>query len=571
MFWICCQVPQFYKNWQRGSAEALSVLFLLEWLGGDTLNLAGCILTNQLPTQTYTAMLFVSMDVVMVTQYVYLTYWAPKRKKDAPVSEDSALLDSAHSDLTAPATDFSPLAGRGNGTPERPRRIEGRAAPPALPAIPGGVEGGSAGSGASATGMPISASGSNGSRGTRSSGSGSGHASESGGRSLEYEAPVGAARSATHSSNRSGGSSTGGGGGVSAGLTASIAALGLVSILAVGVVAPLPTLTRPGTGPIPSVVDSVYPGAWAHAGPLLDTPMAAVSALGDAVGWSSLYTAPAHSAAVHAGIISSRALQGVNASALAAVPVGPATVGGRRLDLAPCKSNKTMAPAAKTTGIVLGYISSLLYLNSRLPQIIKNFRRKSVAGLSWLMFFCAFMGNLTTVTAIFMRATTKADYESEAPFLPGNAGTLVFDLTIVIQYALYTRRAQARRKRRAAWKAALGEDAPASDEEGFSSEEDSDGGEGGERRPPRQGQPGHGGAAVRSRDEENLSLLLQNTPRLPSNAPRGVHDIVEDVDAQYLHAPLPTPPMPPRGGDSRSIREAARDWLAAVTQRRGSQ
>ena len=266
------------------------------------------------------------------------------------------------------------------------------------------------------------------------------------------------------------------------------------------------------------------------------------------------------------GILHPRALVGVNASALATVPVSGVGAGGRRLDLAPCKSNRTMGPAAKTTGIVLGYVSSVLYLNSRLPQIIKNFRRKSVAGLSWLMFFCAFMGNLTTVTAIFMRATSKADYESEAPFLPGNAGTLLFDLTIVIQYALYTRRAAARRKRRAAWKAALGDNAPSSDEEGFSSDEGESGEEGGvERRPPR-----HHTGTQRSRDEENLSLLLQNTPRLPANAPRGVHDIVEDVDAQYLHAPLPTPPMPPRGGDSRSIREAARDWLDAVTQRRGS-
>jgi len=552
------------------------VLFLLEWLGGDTLNLAGCILTNQLPTQTYTAMLFVSMDVVMVTQYAYLTYWTPKKKKNKAASEDSALLADAHNDLTAPATDFSPLAGRGNGTPERPKRLEQSPAVLAFPAVPeGGAASARSGSGsrgssgASNSGMPIR--GSHASSGSSRAGHSSGAGSLSGGRSLEYEAPE-AARSATNGSARSAASSGSRGGGVSAGVTASIAAVGMLAIVAVGMVAPLPTLTKPGSGPIPSVIDSVYPGAWAHAGPMLEAPMAAVSALGDAVGWSGLY-APLDTPheAVQGGVLQPRALRGVNATMLATVPVLGLGAGGRRLDLAPCKSNKTMGPAAKTTGIVLGYISSVLYLNSRLPQIIKNFRRKSVAGLSWLMFVCAFMGNLTTVTAIFMRATSKADYESEAPFLPGNAGTLLFDLTIVIQYALYTRRAQARRRRRAAWKTALGDDAPASDEEEFSEDDDMSGGEeGGERHPPRHG-PGATGGPARSRDEENLSLLLQNTPRLPSNAPRGVHDIVEDVDAQYLHAPLPTPPMPPRGGNSQSIREAARDWLAAVTQRRGSQ
>ena len=51
--WLCCQAPQFISNWRRGSAEALSVVFVVEWLSGDACNLAGSILTHQLPTQVY--------------------------------------------------------------------------------------------------------------------------------------------------------------------------------------------------------------------------------------------------------------------------------------------------------------------------------------------------------------------------------------------------------------------------------------------------------------------------------------------------------------------------------------
>ena len=54
-------------------------------------------------------------------------------------------------------------------------------------------------------------------------------------------------------------------------------------------------------------------------------------------------------------------------------------------------------------------------------------------------FFAAIMGNLTSVTAIFMRATSKADLMDELPFIPGQAGTLLFDLTVIIQFSLYGR------------------------------------------------------------------------------------------------------------------------------------
>jgi PQ loop repeat len=31
-FWIVTQVPQFIDNWKNGSAEALSPIFLADWL-----------------------------------------------------------------------------------------------------------------------------------------------------------------------------------------------------------------------------------------------------------------------------------------------------------------------------------------------------------------------------------------------------------------------------------------------------------------------------------------------------------------------------------------------------------
>ena len=64
-----CPLRHLSQNWRRGSAEALSAWFLIEWLVGDSTNLVGCLLTHQLTTQRVTAFLFVGMDAFMLSQY----------------------------------------------------------------------------------------------------------------------------------------------------------------------------------------------------------------------------------------------------------------------------------------------------------------------------------------------------------------------------------------------------------------------------------------------------------------------------------------------------------------------
>lgn len=46
-------------------------------------------------------------------------------------------------------------------------------------------------------------------------------------------------------------------------------------------------------------------------------------------------------------------------------------------------------------GTSLGYISAVLYLGARVPQILKNYNHKSCDGLSILFFLLSLMGNIT--------------------------------------------------------------------------------------------------------------------------------------------------------------------------------
>ncbi|KAI9721683.1 MAG: hypothetical protein M1828_005051 [Chrysothrix sp. TS-e1954] len=105
-------------------------------------------------------------------------------------------------------------------------------------------------------------------------------------------------------------------------------------------------------------------------------------------------------------------------------------------------------------GQIFGYICALLYLGSRIPQLLLNYRRKSTEGISMLFFLFACIGNLTYVLSIFAyepecRSGVGRCKEGEAravygrymavnfSWLLGSFGTLVLDAGVFVQYFLY--------------------------------------------------------------------------------------------------------------------------------------
>ncbi|KAI0636967.1 PQ loop repeat-domain-containing protein [Trametes polyzona] len=80
--WLGAQFPQVLENARRQSVEGLALPFLMNWLLGDATNLLGCILTHQLPFQTYLATYFVFVDFSLLSQYFY--YRQPTEKPLRP-------------------------------------------------------------------------------------------------------------------------------------------------------------------------------------------------------------------------------------------------------------------------------------------------------------------------------------------------------------------------------------------------------------------------------------------------------------------------------------------------------
>ena len=114
-----------------------------------------------------------------------------------------------------------------------------------------------------------------------------------------------------------------------------------------------------------------------------------------------------------------------------------------------------------TWGQIFGYLCAALYLGSRVPQLLLNFRRKSTEGVSMLFFLFACVGNLTYVLSIFAyeprcarlasvgegfsAACGEGEWKREyaryilvnTSWLIGSAGTLVLDLFIFAQFWVY--------------------------------------------------------------------------------------------------------------------------------------
>lgn len=105
-------------------------------------------------------------------------------------------------------------------------------------------------------------------------------------------------------------------------------------------------------------------------------------------------------------------------------------------------------------GAILSWLSTALYLLSRLPQLIKNHLRRSTSGLSFTLFLAAFFGNLFYSTSILTAPQFWHSYPSHGlygwigpegsnavehrakamPFFLGAAGVLVMDAAVAMQF-----------------------------------------------------------------------------------------------------------------------------------------
>ncbi|KAJ7271890.1 PQ loop repeat-domain-containing protein [Mycena haematopus] len=396
--WLGAQFPQIIKNVQLKSCAGLALPFLANWFLGDASNLIGCILTQQLPFQTWLATYFVFVDVVLVGQYLY---YEGRKPTSPPFGRRPSLSDRHYRTLSVVAANVSAAAALAAQQHHEGRAsVDRRSDDDSFAAMADSFH--SEGAGRSPTRKRVSWSTER--LGKRGGSVGRAPLSRSAfvpprltpaedsvdrGRSLQRDADTEEtlrteANAQVHESNRRSSRASRRG--------ASLVFLSLFALFGVG--------TWTTGGPTTRSVGHV----------LTAVPVGYVVAVTPIETRQEIHFAPED------------------------IPHHDPIPSDPSID-------------ERVLGRIFAWLCTTLYLTSRLPQIWKNYVRKSVEGLSMYLFIFAFLGNsfyvasILTSERVFQPPPASSEFLRESlPYLLGSGGTLMFDVTIVSQSWLYRAR-----------------------------------------------------------------------------------------------------------------------------------
>jgi solute carrier family 66 (lysosomal lysine-arginine transporter), member 1 len=90
---------------------------------------------------------------------------------------------------------------------------------------------------------------------------------------------------------------------------------------------------------------------------------------------------------------------------------------------------------------IIGWISTFIFIGSRIPQIYLNYQRKSTEGLSIYSFILINVANLLFLTSILVNLCDTLDTTTfiieNLQWILGSSTTVLFDLIIFYQFQLY--------------------------------------------------------------------------------------------------------------------------------------
>lgn len=100
------------------------------------------------------------------------------------------------------------------------------------------------------------------------------------------------------------------------------------------------------------------------------------------------------------------------------------------------RTEKPEGPGWKWDAQVYGWLSAILYLLSRIPQIFKN-RQTRCKGLSLALFLFAIAGNVTYVASILIKSMHREYLIECSSWLVGSLGTVFLDFIVLSQFVAY--------------------------------------------------------------------------------------------------------------------------------------
>ncbi|KAF8643913.1 hypothetical protein AX16_008929 [Volvariella volvacea WC 439] len=453
--WLGAQFPQVLENYRRQSCEGLALPFLANWLLGDFSNLVGCILTHQLPFQTWLATYFVAVDLTLVAQYFYYQRKSKSTLKHERAASRRLSVDRAASryrTLSAAAANVAATAALVAEYDEQFERRRYRRDWQRVSLDRAQQPG-------EATGQTRD--------GEEDDDDVDEHALAALADSFHSEGGRDMGRSRHEYLNRRGGS-LGPGGFIrhgrsrhatipsftstdASGVGESGGALGRGRSISVEEEGDLEAATRHPHRERRSSRASrrgatmVFLGMWALFGVGSLTKTRHEVALGDLARTGEVLSAPPT-----LDVTQAQAMPIIDHSKLTSfVYLNPQEPQPEIEPIPTPPPHQSPPSTERILGRVFAWLCTTLYLTSRLPQIWKNYTRKSVEGLSIYLFVFAFLGNVFYVSSILSSPQmhdsphrASAFLKESIPYLLGSGGTLMFDITIVTQSFIYRPKAK---------------------------------------------------------------------------------------------------------------------------------
>ena len=94
-------------------------------------------------------------------------------------------------------------------------------------------------------------------------------------------------------------------------------------------------------------------------------------------------------------------------------------------------------------GDIFAWTSTIIFFLSRLPQILLNYKRRSVEGLSFTAFVNIIIANQLFLASILVKLIDVDDSNrvkyivKNIPWIVGSSGTTIFDIIIFVQFFIY--------------------------------------------------------------------------------------------------------------------------------------
>ncbi|KAH3742804.1 lysosomal amino acid transporter 1 [Pelomyxa schiedti] len=95
---------------------------------------------------------------------------------------------------------------------------------------------------------------------------------------------------------------------------------------------------------------------------------------------------------------------------------------------------------ATAIGYICAWSCGLLYFFGRIPQVTHNYAKKSVEGLSWMLFLCCFLGNTFYCGSILLNPIpwrTRAFWLGTFPYILGSGFNLLWPGIVLGQFIYY--------------------------------------------------------------------------------------------------------------------------------------